>query len=129
MIGDRLVRTKNGIFSKHHVLYVGYWNNEHIIAENQINAGVRYITLQQFLNEGTLDRVEYNNFSQPSQRQIINSINKKIGSKYSLLSYNCEHFVNEILTGVSKSKQIENGIAVGIGVTLCLLAIGKKSDS
>jgi hypothetical protein len=128
-IGDRLIRNKGGILSKHHVLYAGFWNNQHLIAENQINAGVRYITLEQFLSEGKLDRIEYYNHDDKSQALIVDRINKKIGSNYSLLNYNCEHFVNEVLTGVVESKQIKTGIALGIGVTLCLLAFGNKSNS
>jgi len=125
-IGDRLVRTKGGILSKHHVLYAGFWNNQHLVAENQVNFGVRYITLNQFLSEGKIDRVEYYNYDEQSQVEIVNRINQKVGTKYSLLSYNCEHFVNEVLTGIAESKQIKTGIAVGIGVTLCLLAF--KND-
>ncbi len=125
-IGDRLVRTKGGILSKHHALYAGFWDNKHIVAENQLGFGVRYILLDQFLNEGKLDKVEYNNYDDDTQTKIIDRINKKIGTNYSLIKYNCEHFVNEILTGVSESKQIKVGIAISIGVTLCLLAFGKK---
>ncbi|AXG71000.1 lecithin retinol acyltransferase [Kordia sp. SMS9] len=126
-IGDRIVRTKGGILSKHHVLYVGFWDNQHLIAENQLGFGVRYITLNQFLSEGQIERIEYYNYNEQSQAKIINRINKKIGTKYSLLDYNCEHFVNEILTGIAESKQIKTGIILGIGVTLCLLAFGSKS--
>lgn len=126
-IGDRLVREKGGILTKHHALYAGFWNNEHIIAENQTEVGVQYITLNQFMNEGKLDRVEHNDYDANSQTVIIDRINKKIGTKYSLLKYNCEHFANEILTGVSKSKQIKIAVGVSIGVTLCLLAFRGKS--
>ena len=27
-IGDRLVRTKGGILSKHHAIYAGFWNEQ-----------------------------------------------------------------------------------------------------
>jgi len=127
-IGDRLVRTKGGILSKHHVIYAGFWDNKHLVAENQLGYGVRYITLNQFLDEGKLDRVEYNAYNDELQVIIIDRINNKIGTAYSLLLYNCEHFVNEILTGVAKSNQIKTGFALGIGVTLCLLAFGKRSQ-
>ena len=125
-IGDRIVRTKGGILSKHHVLYAGFWDNQHLIAENQLGFGVRYITLDKFLNEGQIERTEYYNYDEQSQTEIINRINKKVGTEYSLLDYNCEHFVNEVLTGIAESKQIKTGIALGIGVTLCLLAFGSK---
>ncbi len=124
-IGDRLIRTKGGILSKHHVLYMGFWENQHLIAENQNGYGVRYITLDQFLSEGELERVEYNNFSEAGQLEVINRVNSKIGTSYFLLTYNCEHFVNEVLTGIVESKQIIKGIAiVAVGFALCYLAFG-----
>lgn len=125
-IGDRLVRTKGGILSKHHAIYSGFWGNQHLVAENQIGYGVRYITLNQFLNEGTLDRVEYHSYNEDVQTQIIDRINHKAGTAYSLLYYNCEHFVNEILAGTVESKQVKTGIALGIGVSFFLLAFGKN---
>jgi len=127
-IGDRLVRTKGGIFTKHHVIYMGFWNNQHLIAENQVNFGVRYITLNQLLSEGELERVEYNNFNESAQTLIIDRVNNKIGTDYSLTNYNCEHFANEILNGIVESKQVQNVFAVGIGFTLCLLAFGDSSS-
>ena len=127
-IGDRIVRTKGGILSKHHVLYAGFWDNQHLIAENQLGYGVRYITLNQFLSEGKIERTEYYDYNEHSQGEIINRINQKVGTPYSLLTYNCEHFANEILTGIAESKQIKTGIALGIGVTLCLLAFGNNSN-
>jgi hypothetical protein len=123
-IGDRLIRTKGGILSKHHAIYAGYWNNQHLVAENQAGYGVRYITLDQFLTEGNLERIEHNNFNDYSQAEIINKINSKIHSSYDLLNFNCEHFVNEILNGVREGKQVKNMTILGIGVALCLLAFG-----
>ncbi len=127
-IGDRIIRTKGGIFSKHHVLYAGFWNGQHLIAENQLGFGVRYITLNDFLNEGQLERIEYNNHDENSQIEIINRINEKVGSEYSLLTYNCEHFVNDVLTKIAESKQIKNALILGIGVTLCLLAFKNNKE-
>lgn len=127
-IGDRLIRTKGGIFTKHHVIYAGFWNNQHIIAENQNGFGVRYYLLNTFLKEGYLENIEYYNFSENSQTTIIDRINKKIGAEYSLAKYNCEHFVNETLNGIAKSKQIETAVAVGIGVSLSLLALALLSE-
>lgn len=128
-IGDRLIRTKGGILSKHHAIYAGFWNEEHLIAENQNNIGVQYISLEQFLSEGTITRVEYNKLDENSQSKVLDRINKKIGKGYNLLNYNCEHFANEILTGISESKQIKAATAIGIGVMLCLLAFTKISNS
>ena len=127
-IGDRLIRTKGGILSKHHVIYAGFWENQHLIAENQNGFGVRYITLNEFLNEGKVTDIEYYNYNENSQIEIINRVNTKIknNTKYHLTKYNCEHFVNEILTGVAESKQIKIGIAVAIGVLVGIYAFKKN---
>lgn len=126
-IGDRLIRTKGGIFSKHHVIYAGLWDNEHFIAENQNGYGVRYIGLNEFLSEGQVTEIEYNNYTENSQIEILNRINNKIkdNTGYHLTKYNCEHFVNEILTGVAESKQIKIGVAVGIGILAAIFAFRK----
>jgi hypothetical protein len=126
-IGDRLLRTKGGIFSTHHVLYMGFWNGQHLVAENQSGYGVRYITLSHFLSEGKLEEVQYNNFPESTQIELIRRVNSKIGTPYDLLTYNCEHFVNQMLTGIAESKQIQNTISlVGLGVLLYALAFGES---
>ena len=49
-IGDRLVRNKGGIFSKHHGVYAGEDDyGTPIVAENQRGHGVRLISLSEFL--------------------------------------------------------------------------------
>jgi len=127
-IGDRLIRTKGGVFSKHHAIYAGFWENQHLIAENQNGFGVRYITLNKFLDDGKISDIKYNNFNENSQIEIINRVNNKIknNTKYHLTKYNCEHFVNEVLTGVAESKQIQIGVAVSIGILVGLFAFRKK---
>jgi len=125
-IGDRLVREKGGVLTKHHVLYAGIdsQTGERIVAENQRGFGVRIITLRQFLNEGKLIRVEYNHFSQYCQGVIIKRIKARLGWAYDLLTYNCEQFVNDVLNGVAKSKQVQNGVKVALGSAAFLLFIG-----
>jgi len=118
-IGDRIVRTKGGIFSKHHLIYAGFWNGQHLVAENQVGYGVRYANLQEVMNGGNLVRVEYNNFDTSSQNEIIRRINLRLGTQYSLFEYNCEHFVNEVLTGIRKSHQVNTALIIGFGALLC----------
>ena len=80
------------------------------------------------MSEGEFERIEYNNYDENSQVEIINRINEKVGTEYSLLTYNCEHFVNDILTKIAESKQIKNALIIGIGVTLCLLAFKNSKE-
>jgi hypothetical protein len=124
-VGDRLVREKGGILSKHHAIYAGFNNfNQQLVAENQVNYGVRYITLDQFLREGKLIKVEHHNASYSTQQVIISRINQRLGKAYNLLGYNCEHFVNEVLLGKRKSPQVEKGAGV-VGVLALFLMAGR----
>lgn len=115
-IGDRLIRQKD-IIIEHHAIYAGrdYYTNEHLVAENQVNIGVRYITLNQFLDEGKLLRVEYNNNDSYNQRVILQKITERLNKRYHLIDYNCEHFVNDVLNGIKKSKQVQNGVFAILG--------------
>lgn len=127
-IGDRLVRVKGGIFSRHHAIYMGRdtHTNQHIVAENQTNHGVRYITLRQFLGEGRLVRVEYNHFSLMKQHLIFQRVNARLGRHYVFYDYNCEHFVNDVLEGRAHSPQLTIGALFGIG--LVALWVGSSGE-
>lgn len=129
-IGDRIVRTKGFFLTGHHVLYEGIRNGVPCVAENQIGYGVRSIPLHQCLSEGKLIRVEYNNYNQYAQNLIIERINNRRGRSYSLLNYNCEQFVNDVLTGVATSKQIQaiGFLTVALGIYGACRAI-KNSKS
>jgi hypothetical protein len=120
-VGDRLVREKGGILTKHHGIYAGTHNNIQFVAENQTGYGVRCITLEQFLSEGQIVRIENYDYSHHQQNNIIHRINQRIGREYDLLSYNCEHFANEVLTGIKESKQVQ--FAIGGAIVVGLLAL------
>jgi hypothetical protein len=121
--GDRLVRTKGGLLTKHHAVYAGFHSGQHIVAENQRGHGVRYISLNQFLSEGKLERVEYNNFDYWTQERIIQRINNLLHKEYDLFMYNCEAFANHVLHGKATSKQVRNGIGIGIVGLLAYLIL------
>ncbi|BDS11502.1 YiiX/YebB-like N1pC/P60 family cysteine hydrolase [Aureispira anguillae] len=124
-IGDRLIREKGGIFSKHHVLYAGRDSitGKHIIAENQRNYGVRIISLEQFLKEGKLVQIDYNNFSYPQQTKTTLRIKTRLGKSYDLLKYNCEQFVNDVLHGIIESKQVQNALFASFGVLVLFMVL------
>ena len=120
-VGDIIVRTKGGIASEHYAVFIGYQphlGDDWYVAENQDNFGVRLITLQQFLNEGDLKRVR--RFA-GDPALVISRINNLLGKPYNIVSYNCEHFANEVTTGYAYSKQIQN-IVIG-AVLLSLLGL------
>ena len=120
-IGDRLIRTKGGIFTRHHAIYVG--NNW--VAENQSGFGVRYISLPEFLNDGESKDVINYNFDYQSQQIILQRIQNKIGKAYNLFTYNCEHFANEVLKSKPTSSQVQNSVGIGL-LGVLLLAVFAK---
>ena len=135
-VGDRLIRTKGGIFSKHHAIYYGKdYNGVDLVAENQNGHGVRIITLQQFLNAGELLDVKNYYFPLEKQQSIIQKVDKKVGTSYNLWSYNCEHFVNDVLFENPISYQIENikkiarNIILPILIFMILASISRKGKN
>ena len=130
-IGDILIRNeKNLSIIKHHGIYVGKHNNIDIVAENQKGYGVRYVSMEDFLNGEKLVRIERNNLTEFEKRKLIERINKEIISNknYDLVNYNCEHFVNKMLSGVAKSPQITKAI-VGIGLLGLGYILYKKKNT
>lgn len=120
--GDRLVRNK-GLFSKHHGIYIGIHNNIPLVAECQINKGVQYVSLTEFLNGdgNNLVRVELFSGTEYAREQIIPRINQLLGTQYDLVNFNCEHFAEFIQTGKASSKQVGNAI---LSVALGALFLG-----
>lgn len=119
-VGDRLVREK-GIFSKHHGIYAGFHNGEPLVAENQIRRGVQYVSLSTFLldNSANLTRIEKFRGTEYARINVIPRINSLIGKQYDLINFNCEHFVEEVYTGVPSSKQVTNAL-LGLGAVAVL---------
>ncbi len=113
VIGDVLIRNIGVV--KHFAIYAGVHCGIEYIAENQIGYGVRYITLEEFLKEGRIVKERHFNFSTEQQNATIIRINQRIGREYKLLGYNCEDFVNDVLTGKRGSSQVDNAF-IGLAV-------------
>lgn len=130
-IGDALTRRKGLI--THHALYVGHCANTGvpIAAENQIYKGVQLISLSQFISEANVSNVQelqvkYSNFNLYQQNLVLQRVKERLGKKYHAISYNCEHFVNDVLSGNVRSRQVENGAMIAFGAVLVLSAL--KND-
>ncbi len=127
-LGDRVVREK-GIFSKHHGIYVGIHNGIPLVAENQANQGVQYISLSQFLlhNPANLTRIEKFRGSESARQNIIARINKLVGTQYDLINFNCEHFAELIQHGRPKSNQVGNAVGFGfLALIIGAVVLGSK---
>ncbi len=120
-IGDRLVRRK-GIL-EHHGIYIGYYNGQHIVAENNPPHGVRYVTYEGFLDGNNLVRVNRFTGTELQRKQIIPFIESKIGTQYNLMNYNCEHFASEIQNGKPASEQVQQVALIGIGIVVLAVVL------
>jgi hypothetical protein len=110
--GDRLIRQKGFLGTRHHALYVGNVKGyyEEMVIENQINKGVQLISLSQFKKEGEFDKSVPFSGDWQEIIQIENRIEKCLNEGYDIAFFNCETFVNYVLTGEKKSFQVRSFI-------------------
>ena len=121
--GDRLVSPKSFLgIVMHHVIYYG--KNEvgiDFIIENAPGFGVRFNTVDAFLNEyGSVFRIERFTGNEFARKNAIERAVSQSGKLYDLQNYNCETFCNYVQYGIVKSKQSENALAIG-GVLLSMV--------
>lgn len=108
--GDRVLTHKSffGIV-KHHSLYVGMdteWNAW--VIENVAGEGVRWTRLDKLIQRnGHITSIERYCGTEYQRTAVVNQALARIGMPYDALSYNCEHFVNDVLYGRRKSNQVE----------------------
>lgn len=121
--GDVLVRNKSffGIID-HYGLYVG---NGRVI-DNHPDRGVCLISIHSFLNGRELERIARFNGNSFSRNQVVRKGYLKLGMKYHLTKFNCEHFVNEAWGAGRKSQQVG---AVGVLFFFSLVIWGLSKAS
>ncbi len=122
--GD-VVITPKSIFgmAQHYVVYEGYnsWGQE-IWYDNNNIVGVRAITTEQFIRENQnftrIRRFIGNDY----QRQFaIQRAQSKLGTKYDLANWNCEHFANYVQFVQVKSNQ--SNLVKGLFVAAASVAV------
>jgi len=109
------------------VYRVGYWHHGIDIGDGTVvhytgepgkkeNAFVKRTTMEEFLDSGKIEVVEYD-FAD-SVSIVVNRALERIGKKeYNLFTNNCEHFARFCKTGELKSEQVEDVIASTSGAT------------
>lgn len=130
-VGDRLVVPKSDLgLVQHHALFLGYWSGNYWIIENAVNAGVRLVTADAFFKDvSSVTRIErFVPKRGYSSDDLLRYALSKQGKSYNLLHYNCESFCNEVQHFVVKSKQADNGLAIGAIAGLALLFLGLTSN-
>ncbi len=122
-IGDRIMVPKSAFeIVQHHALYLGFSDDHHWIIENKEGYGVRVVSAKVFFKDvlKITKIVPFVPSFRYSRKNLLAFALSKVGTPYSLTSYNCESFCNEVQYGVAKSKQVET--AVGVGVLALSLA-------
>ena len=127
-IGDRMVVPKSlADMVRHHVVFIGYSEDgEAWIAENKVSYGVVQTRLDHFISGiSSIHRVEKFHGSVSGQSVVVERALARMGWGYNAVSYNCEHFVNDVLSGKSSSKQV--GTALGVLGLLALVVVASRS--
>ena len=119
--GDRLISPKSAFgLIKHHAIYLGYDENyNHYMIENLDTTGVSLTRLDTYFLKNP-EIVAYKRYSGSNEQRkvMIQRALSKVGQPYSLITYNCEHFANQVQHNDSSSGQV----AVGV-ITLGILAL------
>jgi Lecithin retinol acyltransferase len=121
--GDKIVAPKSWLkLVQHHVIYLGQnYSGQDLIAENAVGMHVRIITADQFFAENPeITRIERFTGSNADRKVAIERALKKLGQRYDLINFNCEHFANYVQTGEIKSPQVGWGL-LALGVLAAVL--------
>ena len=124
--GDRIIIPKSEFrIVQHHGIYLGKNNSGvDLVAENKIGYGVRMVSLTAFFGNvrevARIDKFKGNNYE---RRKLVERIVSKLGHRYDLINYNCQHFANDMLNNEIKSEQVDNlleGLKIAAGVILTI---------
>lgn len=106
--------------SKHHAIFLGRdINGVEWIAENHKFNNVQVIpAAEHFATAKCIHQIVKFKGSNIERKNIVMKALSLAGKPYNLISYNCEHFVNEVLTGKPKSTQVKNAMILFLAIFL-----------
>ena len=120
---DRIVEPlfQTGL-STHHAIYLGIDRyGQELIAENHKQKGVQIIPARDYFSSARkIDRIGKFSGSMSERNLAIKRALGLSGKPYDLLSYNCEHYANEVQNGAAESKQVRNVFVLFILFIICL---------
>lgn len=90
------------LFYSHHVLYI---DENNIFEMNKQARFLRRISYWEFICKGPYTVVDHG--PAPSLATVKSRLRKCKYQKYNLISFNCEHFVNYVMTGRVYSTQVQ----------------------
>ncbi|MFC0609436.1 lecithin retinol acyltransferase family protein [Rufibacter quisquiliarum] len=126
--GDTIIAPKSDFdIIQHHAIYLGedHYGN-HFVCENAYGRGVVMSSLSKFINKyPRLTKIKKLNEPYHRRTAIVRSALSKLGKPYDLINYNCEHFVNDVVSNKPSSRQIANAFGL-IGLALAINFISKS---
>lgn len=127
---DRVVIPKSSLnLVQHHGIYAGRdILGQDWFLENNCKNGVQYSSSEDFFNDVSVDKIEVRPFHGGNQERqaVLEKAKSKIGKRYNLFIYNCEHYCNEVQFGKVRSIQIIVAIIVA-ALTFLLIRSYSKS--
>lgn len=112
--GDEIISSNSQkSLIKHHGVAINYPNDSTTyIVDNNIGQGVGIHSLKSYLRNNKVIQINKRWASMESKKTIRNRINSTLGTPYSLLTFNCEHFSNFVRFGKVSSKQVIKRVCV-----------------
>ena len=125
---DRLVLPKTGVgLIQHHAIYIGMDNRgTRFYIENALGTGVQLVNENHLFKDGyKFTRIEPFKGNQEQRNVAVKLAQQLIGKQYDLFYFNCEHYANVIQHNISYSKQVTNGLWIGLFAVLVGIGLSK----
>lgn len=123
-VGDRVVVPKSHLdLVQHHAIFLGYENGHYWFIENKEGIGVRVVNANTFFFDvlkitRIIPFIPKNGYS---RNDLVKYALSKVGKKYDLTRYNCEHLASELQHKVVRSKQAETGVFIAVAAILLFI--------
>jgi Lecithin retinol acyltransferase len=111
---------------QHHAIYLGKDHfGEDLIAENIVGKYVCITPASEFFatNPIITDMEPFVGDNLERRRAVERAL-QLMGKPYDLINFNCEHFANEVQTGIAFSSQVR----IGVGVVIVIAVIAALWD-
>lgn len=114
-IGDKCSVSINGIWSRHHGIVADFdRRGQPVFIHNTYQRG--FVDWASFEDFAAGREVRIDKRARPgTEREVVRRARNKLGTKYDLATFNCEHFANYAATGTASSEQVQ---VLGIGAVV-----------
>lgn len=112
-----------------HYGIIVYHNNQPYVLHNPIDGGPTMDTLPDFFNQRDFE-ISFGRLTKKTDEQLLNDFNKVKTTKYDILHWNCEDFINYLIGYFKFQKgKIQFAICIIVAFALITIAINKLSKN